>query len=297
MRLRIVVVLFLLTAGSALAEDRFLLLGSRAAAMGGAFTAVADDATAFYWNPAGIALGPIVSAGFFKGRDREAREGRRFEDRATGLSVQYTFMGVAFTKLREEVSGDGAPPPLELSDLAVSILQSLPLDNLVLGGNVHYLRASPSVEGAAKGSSWDVDLGLVYEHADRLRLGLMMRRLRRARFETPSGELRLSRHFRAGVSLPLAHRILVAADVDLSTQTAGDDTWREASFGVEKGFSDGRAFLRAGLRADLGSELGARPSVSFGGGVRVWSLLLEATYLGTRGMGHEAYWLGVTLAP
>ena len=30
-------------------------VGSRANAMGGAFTAMADDATALYWNPAGLA--------------------------------------------------------------------------------------------------------------------------------------------------------------------------------------------------------------------------------------------------
>jgi hypothetical protein len=35
----------------------FETLGTRAAGMGGAFVAVADDATAVYWNPAGLALG------------------------------------------------------------------------------------------------------------------------------------------------------------------------------------------------------------------------------------------------
>ena len=37
--------------------QRFEVLGTRAAGMGGAFVAVADDATAVYWNPAGLALG------------------------------------------------------------------------------------------------------------------------------------------------------------------------------------------------------------------------------------------------
>ncbi len=38
--------------------------GARASAMGGAFTAVADDATALYWNPAGIARMRNISATF-----------------------------------------------------------------------------------------------------------------------------------------------------------------------------------------------------------------------------------------
>ena len=36
-------------------------VGVRAAGMGGAFVAVADDASAVYWNPAGLASGSYVS--------------------------------------------------------------------------------------------------------------------------------------------------------------------------------------------------------------------------------------------
>src|SRR5213079_2874877 len=35
-------------------------VGVRAAGMGGAFTAVADDATATFWNPAGLASGTLA---------------------------------------------------------------------------------------------------------------------------------------------------------------------------------------------------------------------------------------------
>ena len=36
-------------------------VGVRAAGMGGAFVAVADDATAVYWNPAGLPTGSFFS--------------------------------------------------------------------------------------------------------------------------------------------------------------------------------------------------------------------------------------------
>ena len=39
----------------------FEALGTRALGLGGAFVAVADDGTAVYWNPAGVALGPFFS--------------------------------------------------------------------------------------------------------------------------------------------------------------------------------------------------------------------------------------------
>jgi hypothetical protein len=43
------------------AQTVFAFYGTRPMGMGGAFTAVADDATAAYWNPAGLALNPEVS--------------------------------------------------------------------------------------------------------------------------------------------------------------------------------------------------------------------------------------------
>jgi hypothetical protein len=51
-----------LAAGGTCAAQGFESLGVRALGMGGAFVAVADDATATYWNPAGLATGVIVSA-------------------------------------------------------------------------------------------------------------------------------------------------------------------------------------------------------------------------------------------
>lgn len=54
----IVILLYNLTstAGEYAADFLNIDVGARAAAMGGAFTAVADDATAFYWNPAGLVI-------------------------------------------------------------------------------------------------------------------------------------------------------------------------------------------------------------------------------------------------
>src|SRR5690242_9863605 len=51
----------LATARPAVAQT-FKIVGTRAAGMGGAFVAVADDASATYWNPAGLALGRVFSA-------------------------------------------------------------------------------------------------------------------------------------------------------------------------------------------------------------------------------------------
>ena len=40
-------------------------VGARATAMGGSYRAIADDWSAMYWNPAGLAFAPDNNAGIF----------------------------------------------------------------------------------------------------------------------------------------------------------------------------------------------------------------------------------------
>src|SRR5919108_4539707 len=61
-------------------------IGTRAEGMGGAFVAVADDASAAYWNPAGIATGAtfdlqVSPASVRRGEDRP--DLRRTPERST----------------------------------------------------------------------------------------------------------------------------------------------------------------------------------------------------------------------
>src|SRR6185295_7753187 len=51
-----------LGAGTAAAQP-FEAFGERALGMGGAFVAVANDSTATWWNPAGLASGSLVEVG------------------------------------------------------------------------------------------------------------------------------------------------------------------------------------------------------------------------------------------
>src|SRR5262245_7992588 len=49
-------------------------VGTRAQGMAGAFVAVADDATAGWWNPAGLATGAVFNMVFETGRVTEPRD-------------------------------------------------------------------------------------------------------------------------------------------------------------------------------------------------------------------------------
>src|SRR3954465_11225718 len=73
-------------------------IGVRAAGMGGAFTAVADDGSAPFWNPAGLASGTF--AGF-------TLDGNSF-DRQSGLFFGFATPPLGLTYYRTTAT---APPP------------------------------------------------------------------------------------------------------------------------------------------------------------------------------------------
>src|SRR6267143_6224513 len=55
--------------------QRYEDIGVRAQGMAGAFVAVADDATATWWNPAGLATGAFFNGIVEYDRQQEPREG------------------------------------------------------------------------------------------------------------------------------------------------------------------------------------------------------------------------------
>jgi hypothetical protein len=308
-------------------QERLLHFGAKAGAMSGAFTAVADDTTAFYWNPAGYAFGPAAHAAVQWGdSDMNRGDEATFGGSAAGFSLGLTFMGVAGTFSKESssrIEGDAVSSRgLETFDLSASILHSLPIDDLVIAANVHYLRGeshelveslsslAPGARAAsavfdrvlategASSSTASADFGALYQPRDWVRLGLMWRQLFEPGFVLPSGdEIVLPRHGRAGVAFFLPRSATVAFDFDLSAQGGVDEAWRELSLGVDKTLFDEALSFRAGLRAEAGSGRGARPAFSAGVAVRVRFVVAEVAYQGSSEGRDEALWFGLTFSP
>ncbi len=331
------------------------LVGARATGLAGAFTAVADDSTAFHWNPAGIVYGSLIRAGFYAGtsfQDRnELVNGVRQElpgDRSVldgydgiGFSTSFTMLGVAVTGLTETSSllKDGMlhSGGLEALDVAVTLAQSLPLDELTVGVNARFIRGTAFEHGepasfvppasrnvgdlgdratAGEGrteNEFGLDLGLLYQPNEWLRLGLMARNLTEPTFHTESdNEIVLPRHARAGVAFMLESDFLVAVDADLtsrdssrflpasaklsSTGSGSVVHWRELSVGVEKAWGNRRVALRGGLRTEIAGGSLERPGVSLGVGVRIAMVIVDLGVISSTQRQQGALWVGVSLS-
>ncbi len=112
------------------AAQMYELVGTRAQGMGGAFVAVADDATATWWNPAGLATGATISARLGHGRTiwRRRIRGRRVRRGSAstiGFALTTPALGFSYYRLRmsemQPLSSNGAGTSVRQEEGAAGI--------------------------------------------------------------------------------------------------------------------------------------------------------------------------------
>jgi len=312
-------VLALVLPASARAQS-FEVLGTRAAGMGGAFVAVADDATAVYWNPAGLALGGSYFSLVLDGSQAEAETenagpaGRR----SAGIIALSTLpLGLSYYRLSaSSVTPTANPQRVQLERLTthhagLTLVQSLS-QYIAVGGTaklVHGYAATGVVpdgdrddllDGAGdlpdrSTTKFDVDAG-VMALLGSVRAGVTVRNLAEPDFSTADGGLlTLRRQTRAGISYVGVTDLVVAADVDIERAKGSLGEVRDIAAGAEARVFK-RGWLRSGFRFNtLGDEPGGHaPVYSLGGSVMTFrSLLVDAQITfgsreGDRGWGVAA---------
>jgi hypothetical protein len=212
-------VLSLITAPLAEAQGP---VGTRAAGLAGAFVGLADDASAVYWNPAGLATGAIVSAVVMFGAEETAPDWPQpnAAQRHTALltAVSAPPIGLAYYRLGAYGSGEAEPAVITVpsreevrrsvqavttSVLGVSLLHSLN-EYIVVGVTPKYvsgtvvrgvtdvrdahdaLNAAADLDGDAD-AEFDVDAGVMVA-VQRLRLGLVARNLTTPEFRVSGSD-------------------------------------------------------------------------------------------------------------
>jgi hypothetical protein len=125
----------LLSAEAVFAQS-FPVVGARAAGMGGAFVGVADDASAIYWNPAGLAGGSyfslVLDGGSSEAVPDRAALGQEGSSFLLGLAMPA--LGLGYYRLHSSTTAPGitlVPEDGTLSSRNLTAAAELRLDSLI----------------------------------------------------------------------------------------------------------------------------------------------------------------------
>jgi hypothetical protein len=183
----------LLSLPSSASAQIYEVIGTRAQGMGGAFVAVADDASATWWNPAGLILSYfsiVTEHSEIEEPDGGPVDGPAWRAKTGGFAVGFPALGVSYYRLRvSQIAPEAptAPPTPDRQDLGVAgprlftrvtnqfgatVGQSLG-NHLVLASTFKVVRAG---EAESVGESLDVadDLDVPLDSSADLDIGVLV---------------------------------------------------------------------------------------------------------------------------
>jgi hypothetical protein len=255
-------------------------IGARALAMGGAFVAVGDDATAMVWNPAGLAqlddtrLGGMSTDLFGLGITHQ------FVGAVTtfanfGIGLGWERASVAGQQVDEEGTAGDAFTWTEqaiLGTLATNIM-----DIGLAGANVKYYMADSGLGDTANGFGFD--LGLLVNLGDIFAVGVTATDLAGTTISWDGGATDVvSGLYKAGMAMKLVDGMLVlAADMDFDGTALGD-----AHVGMEFNIIEELA-LRGGVVLTNSFQ---DYYFAVGAGINVAGLYVDAAYILEEALGN-----------
>ena len=314
--------LFCLCHAPRAAAQTFDTVGTRAAGMGGAFTAVADDASAAYWNPAGFAAGRFFTMVVDRTVSKvnpPAPDGARSSSGFL-LAIGMPALGLSYYRTRNTdltplatAAADGRNPggagearldTLITHHTGATLVQSV-RNGIAVGATLKIVRGVASStlvadvardallgdasELAGRGSSrFDADVGVMASNGW-VKAGVTVRNLTEPEFRTadPGSSLRLHRQARAGVAVVPVDGWIAALDLDLTRSAGPLGNARYMAAGSEGQLSR-RAFVRGGVRVNTAAA--GQSSISAGGSyVVTGAILVDAQITGGPARGPRGW--------
>jgi hypothetical protein len=263
----VVYVLLLLLVPRPLAAQIFEDVGTRAQGMGGAFVAIADDATATWWNPAGLAAGPyfsgIVERGYARAPSEDTRLGIAFAVPSLGLSYyRLRISAIPSPGSTESTAADRQDrgtaislPTFVIHQFGATVGQSVG-EHLVLASTLKVVHADET--------RGDVDIGTIVKLGS-WRAGAVVRHLHAPDLTSEGTRVGFDRQMRVGA----AYAPQPGEGLTLNAAIDADLTTTETAFGQARHLAGGaelwvrrRLGLRTGVSANTIDE--ARRSFSVG---------------------------------
>jgi len=248
-------------------------IGARALAMGGAFVAVADDATATCWNPAGLAqLDDTRLAGM-----STDLYGLGITHQYVGATTSFANLGIGLGWERASIGGQvvdgsgGLGASFTWTEQAIiGSLATNVMDIGMAGANVKYYMADSGLGDSASGFGFD--LGLLVSLGDMFVIGVNAMDLAGSTISWDGGATDVvSGVYKAGLAMSLADDMLVlAADVDFDGSALGD-----THVGLEFNVIDELALRGGVVLTDNFQEY----HFTVGAGINVAGLYVDAAYV------------------
>jgi hypothetical protein len=248
-------------------------IGARALAMGGAFVAVCDDATAVAWNPAGLAqLDDTRLAGM-----STDLYGQGITHQFVGATTSFANLGIGLGWERASIDGQSVEVGGALGgaftwveNAIIGSLATNVMDVAMAGANVKYYMADSGLGDAATGFGFD--LGLLVNLGDMFVIGVNAMDLAGSTIEWDSGATDvINGLYKAGLAMKLADdKLVLAADVDFDGTSLGD-----THVGMEFQVIDELA-LRGGVVLTNSFQ---DYYLTVGAGINVAGLYVDAAYI------------------
>lgn len=265
-------------------------VGARGLGMGGAYTALADDAHAVYWNPAGLAALEKREA---TADDSELATNSRLNFFAVGVPTKYGTAGAAVTYLSQPaIEGrDAAGHPtsnFNAADFAGAAAFALKTNLADVGASLKFVQ---SHIGASQATTAAVDLGARRGFdgvgPGKILLGAAVRNLGPGmKYASETDDLPLRAAGGVAYAFPGGHS--AAFELTNGPRGAGTDFGLGGEYQAMKG-----VFLRAGWTTQSsdpgGSGFDAASGISLGAGLRwqAWRFDYAAVPSGELGTAHR----------
>lgn len=262
--MRTAITMLILLAVLALAAGAtYACVGARPLAMGGAFIALADDANATYWNPAGLAqmpVGQVLGAWTHTADNRDQVNYQEFASLAGSFATSKWANKIA---IGASYIDDDTSLMLGLSrvqDQQRWYWGSVAVDAGKIGMfGVNVRKVHDSIDGHSTDSDWAVDASYLYKVSPKLSVGALVQDVNEPKIHIDSTFISHVQNWRAGLAYrPMSDTVITVDGYDLA-DNAGQKSARVGMEKVLKNF-----IVRAGYYG-LGSDF--QRGATFGLGI------------------------------